>query len=63
MRERSTSGSNMKDKERLVREKGLIQNVMIVEYRREIISSYLLNTGYVGTYEPTYKLLYNRREE
>ena len=37
--------------------------VYILEYKREIISSYLLNTGYIGTYEPNYKILYNKREE
>ena len=34
-----------------------------MDYRKEIILSYLLNTGYIGTYEPNYKLLYNKKNE
>jgi hypothetical protein len=34
----------------------------IAAYRKEIVMSYIMNTGYVGTYEPNYKLLFNSRD-
>jgi len=52
-------------REKMMRENPpkLANYVYILEYKREIVSSYLLNTGYVGTYEPNYKLLYNKKDE
>lgn len=38
-----------------------VTHTYIVEYKKEIILSYLLNNGYIGTYEPTYKLIYNKK--
>lgn len=38
-------------------------HIFIIDFKREIILSYILNTGYIGTYEPTYKLLYNKKDE
>jgi hypothetical protein len=32
----------------------------ILTFKREIVMSYLLSTGYVGIYEPNYKLLFNK---
>jgi hypothetical protein len=37
--------------------------VYILQYKKEIVLSYLLNTGYIGTYEHNYKLLYNKLEK
>jgi hypothetical protein len=37
--------------------------VYILQYKKEIVLSYVLNTGYIGTYEQTYKLLYNKHEK
>jgi len=37
--------------------------VYILQYKKEIVLSYLLNTGYIGTYEQNYKLLYNKLEK
>lgn len=37
--------------------------IYISDFKKEIVLSYQLNTGYVGTYEPNYKLLYNKRNE
>jgi hypothetical protein len=34
----------------------------IIAFKREIVLSYLLNTGYIGIYEPTYKLLFNKNQ-
>jgi hypothetical protein len=34
--------------------------VYILSFKREVVLSYLLSSGYIGTYEPTYKLLFNR---
>lgn len=41
----------------------LATHVFVVAFKKEIVLSYLLNTGYVGTYEPNYKLLYNKQQE
>jgi hypothetical protein len=41
----------------------LATHAFIVAFKKEIVLSYLLNTGYVGTYEPNYKLLYNKQQE
>lgn len=53
------------EREKLLKENPpkLATHVYIVDYKKEVVLSYLLNTGYVGTYEPTYKLLYNKRDE
>jgi len=40
----------------------LASHVYVVSFKKEIVMSYMLNTGYVGTYEPSYKLLYNKRQ-
>jgi len=37
--------------------------IYILQYKKEIVLSYLLNTGYIGTYEQNYKLLYNKLEK
>lgn len=36
--------------------------VYIIEYHEETIWSYRLNNGYVGTYEPNYKIIYNSHD-
>jgi hypothetical protein len=37
--------------------------VYILQYKKEIVLSYLLNTGYIGTYEQNYRLLFNKLEK
>lgn len=34
----------------------------IIEYHEETIWNYRLNNGYVGTYEPNYKIVYNSHD-
>ena len=36
--------------------------VFILSFKRDIVFSYLMNTGYIGTYEPGYKLLFNKTQ-
>jgi hypothetical protein len=34
--------------------------VYILSFKREIVLSYILSSGYIGIYEPTYKLLFHK---
>jgi len=35
----------------------------VLDFKREVVLSYIMNTGYIGTYESNYKLLYNKNDK
>jgi len=35
----------------------------VLDFKREVVMSYVMNTGYIGTYETHYKLLYNKTDK
>ena len=34
----------------------------VLEYRQDVVWNYILSNGYVGTYEPNYKIIFNKND-
>lgn len=41
----------------------LVKFPYVLDFKREVVLSYIMNTGYIGTYESNYKLLYNKNDK
>ncbi len=41
----------------------LVKFPYVIDFKREVVLSYIMNTGYIGTYEANYKLLYNKNDK
>lgn len=44
-------------------ENPLVKYPYVLDFKREVVLSYILNTGYIGTYESHYKLMYNKNDK
>ena len=34
----------------------------MLHYRQDVVCNYILSNGYIGTYESSYKILYNKHD-
>ena len=59
---RAQSTSMYEKEDKIEKKKKELGFVYVLDFREDVVWNYILSNGYIGTYEPNYKTLFNRHD-